>query len=1032
MKGFKKWLVLTAVVLSMVMAFGACGEKAGPAKTAPGAPVYSALSENDGAVTLSWDAPANSGGAAVSGYEVSIGDGGAWVLIGVKKSHTFTGLTNGTQYTVKVRAINEKGAGAVLQKTAVPGAVPSAPVNLSAEAGDKEIVLSWTAPANSGGFDITGYEVRELTKDAAATWTPVNALTYTFSDLTNDTEYTFNVRAVNAKGKGAEASAVAKPEALAAGTPKAVGGLSAAAGDGQVVLSWTAPANDGGSAVTGYKVTNDNGVTWIPVSALTYTFSSLDNGINYAFSVRAINANGDGASVSVSATPASVPSAPTELKVSAGDKTAALSWGAPADNGGSAVKGYKVSGDGTNFITVTGLSHTFTGLTNDTEYTFTVAAVNAAGAGAAASVKATPKAPSTDYAQSAVDEIESRLGDILNAGFFNLDGKENAEEFEGVFSNFTGDVTDVAVKAMKAAGVTTLELNEILDILNIDFAEADGMAAVLELAFDAAAGATVSSNKIAGFIYETLKGIKPVAETFSAELKSALKNAGMFDPVAQTDENGEVIKDGEGEIIYNPPAINEESFDAFTDTVLGGIDDALSASKNDFVNAFTAMVSIGRIGSQSDMILSLLSEGFNGANEFADAAMSQKADILETLNILDSSAITAIVGMAKAVYAPQAASGATNQWEEEISWREEDIVWWNNRLKSDRTALEYFKAQLLEAQNAEEPDANIISNINSQIEWYEDDIADGESRISEHERIIPNLEDKIADFNLSSYITKVKNALESLKADANTGIKMAKAAISSVTSSDMTVLYEAVLGENPNPDAVVIFLGKVINTAFKSSGALDKADILKAAKTIFVNLFGTDEAEYEDYIGEDTGYMVDSMLWAAAELNKLSLTVTAKIPEGLEENDNYWFISDMLYMANDMIPPSVALYRQRLEAYGYTLVLIEGEDTGLGEFFGAETAAGIGRWNIIFADEDLGLEVVVGNMFTCPDSDTAEKLDDFVWQNSLGLYKNGDFSDPYSEEGSEADRIRDAYRASEFVGFFNSENVWRIFRGWGL
>jgi len=70
-------------------------------------------------------------------------------------------------------------------------------------------------------------------------------------------------------------------------------------------LSWAAPANDGGSAVTGYRVTRDGksstgqGPVTVTVSAKTksYTFTKLKKGSAYTLSVRPVNAVGIGGSV---------------------------------------------------------------------------------------------------------------------------------------------------------------------------------------------------------------------------------------------------------------------------------------------------------------------------------------------------------------------------------------------------------------------------------------------------------------------------------------------------------------------------------------------------------------------------------------------------------------------------------------------------------------------------------------------------------------------------------------------------------------
>jgi trimeric autotransporter adhesin len=98
--------------------------------------------------------------------------------------------------------------------------------------------------------------------------------------------------------------------------PGAPTGLTTTAGDSQVILSWAAPASDGGSPVTGYNIyqgtsaggestTPDNSS---PVSGTSYTATGLTNGTTYYFVVTAVNAAGEGPqSNEVSATPALIP-----------------------------------------------------------------------------------------------------------------------------------------------------------------------------------------------------------------------------------------------------------------------------------------------------------------------------------------------------------------------------------------------------------------------------------------------------------------------------------------------------------------------------------------------------------------------------------------------------------------------------------------------------------------------------------------------------------------------------------------------------
>ena len=186
-------------------------------------------------------------------------------------------------------------------------------------------------------------------------------------------------------------------------------GIRAAGGDAAATVTWTAPASDGGSPVTGYRITTYTGQTAQGVStvgaATTDLVAGLTNGDTYSFTVTAINGVGLGTTSDFSnpVTPTTVPGQPSDVSAAGGDADGTVTWAAPASDGGSRLTGYTVvasdsttaaNGGQTCRWTAGPLTCAVTGLTNGDTYSFTVVATNGDGAGPA-SPASNPVTPTT-------------------------------------------------------------------------------------------------------------------------------------------------------------------------------------------------------------------------------------------------------------------------------------------------------------------------------------------------------------------------------------------------------------------------------------------------------------------------------------------------------------------------------------------------------------------------------------------------------------------------------------------------------------
>ncbi len=262
---------------------------------------------------------------------------------------------------------------------------PDAPTGVVGAAGNAEVTVSWSAPADDGGATISGYTVTASPGGATCSWT-VGPLSCTVAGLTNGTPYTFVVTATN--NAGTSVPSTASGPVTPATVPDAPTGVVGAAGNAQVTVSWSAPADDGGATISGYTVTASPGgatCSWT-VGPLSCTVAGLTNGTPYTFVVTATNNAGTSVPSTASGpvTPATSPDAPARASAVGGDTQASVTWSAPPNDGGATITVYTVtaSPSGQTCSWVSGpLTCTVTGLANGTDESFSVTATNGEGTG---------------------------------------------------------------------------------------------------------------------------------------------------------------------------------------------------------------------------------------------------------------------------------------------------------------------------------------------------------------------------------------------------------------------------------------------------------------------------------------------------------------------------------------------------------------------------------------------------------------------------------------------------------------------------
>ncbi len=391
------------------------------APVAPDAPTGLTATASGGTqIDLAWTAPADNGGRVITGYQIEKSDdaGTSWsVLVADTQStdtmYSDTTLSGGDTRHYRVSAINSIGTGAA--STVANATTPSGPGVASVTVDQASITQTLAdVTVTVANLQNASHTVYLRYRVAVGSWpaaanqtmsTSGTAVTFTLTGLTGNTEYDVAASLDDTFASGVKtASFTTSPT-----KPGKTRSVSIAIGNSWLNISWSPPENDGGSAITAYKVQWKSGSQGFGDSSREHTtgassrtkaITGLTNGIEYTVRVIAVNAVGDGPpSDEKTATPEGPPDAPPNVQAS-GNAKLTVTWGAPND-GGSAITEYTLQwkSGGQSFhssrqrtIAAPSLTDTIPSLTNGTEYTVRVRATNANGdSDWSAEAKGTPR-----------------------------------------------------------------------------------------------------------------------------------------------------------------------------------------------------------------------------------------------------------------------------------------------------------------------------------------------------------------------------------------------------------------------------------------------------------------------------------------------------------------------------------------------------------------------------------------------------------------------------------------------------------------
>lgn len=281
------------------------------APTAPASLTESDITPNE--ATLDWNAPSDNGGTAITGYQIQVAKDSSFTtgLVtynqGTTSSKALTGLSQGTTYYWRVAAKNdvtqEAGTTSVWSgtgsfTTVAQTAPTAAPTDYHLVASTAtSLTVGWTAvpPASLGNLPIIAYRTEySLNPDMSSPLVYADdALIAPLTELTPGATYYVRTAAVNIMGPGPYTAVLT---VMLTGSPLAPGNFhTTAVLANSIAVAWNTPIDDGGSAITGYRLEIDTNPAFPSPTVVNvglvnaYTFPSLTVNTTYYIRVAAKN-----------------------------------------------------------------------------------------------------------------------------------------------------------------------------------------------------------------------------------------------------------------------------------------------------------------------------------------------------------------------------------------------------------------------------------------------------------------------------------------------------------------------------------------------------------------------------------------------------------------------------------------------------------------------------------------------------------------------------------------------------------------------
>ena len=329
-------------------------------------PVINGVTHSVTLNSISLTVDASNGSNTIVKYMYSKDNGASWEE-STSNTHTFTNLTDSTEYNIKVKVVDSEGAESTEYYEAITTEVYILPTVTSVDATTTWNSITLTPSGTDGTNTIDHYEY-SINNGAYQT-------SNVFNSLSENTDYTIKVKAIDSIGRESNIyETTVRTDAYKLPTIS----VSTSATTNSITVNVNATPGDGN--IVSYHYSRNDGSNYTSSSNSSHTFSGLTSGTTYYLKVYVTDSNGRTSAVT-SKTQATTYVNPSVSRVTASNITSdSITINITASGGSNSISRYYYSSNnGASWVNSTSSSYTFTGLSAGTKYNFKVYVKDTAG-----------------------------------------------------------------------------------------------------------------------------------------------------------------------------------------------------------------------------------------------------------------------------------------------------------------------------------------------------------------------------------------------------------------------------------------------------------------------------------------------------------------------------------------------------------------------------------------------------------------------------------------------------------------------------